>query len=129
MGKFFKTNVLLKGGHLDAPQASDVLYSIKNFKHLWFHAKRIASKNTHGTGCTLSAAIASFLAQGSLLEEAILRAKKYLSEAIEAAKDLKIGQGYGPVHHFYFLKKKPIEEKSDISAFTKSKKYENQEKL
>lgn len=89
-------HVLIKGGHkLD--NADDVLYDGREF-HI-FHAPKIATKNTHGTGCTLSSAIASNLALGLEVPEAIERAKRYISGAIVHALDL--GKGNGPTNHLY----------------------------
>jgi hydroxymethylpyrimidine/phosphomethylpyrimidine kinase len=102
MGKEFKTNILIKGGHLNGTQSSDVLYLYENAHCYWFHAVKIDSKNTHGTGCSLSSAIASYYAQQGSLEKAISAAKKYLTNAIAAGATLQIGSGYGPVDHFYF---------------------------
>ena len=69
----------------------------------WFNAKRIQTKNTHGTGCTFSAAIASFLARGFTILDSVRHAKEYLTKSIEIGADLKIGKGNGPVHHFHHL--------------------------
>jgi hydroxymethylpyrimidine/phosphomethylpyrimidine kinase len=66
-----------------------------------FPAPRIATRNTHGTGCTLSSAIAAGLAKGLPLEEAVAVAKGFISAAISASDHLKIGHGHGPVHHFH----------------------------
>ncbi|HGH6014927.1 TPA: bifunctional hydroxymethylpyrimidine kinase/phosphomethylpyrimidine kinase [Vibrio mimicus] len=94
--------VLLKGGHNHQQMDSDdLLIEVDNIYH--FRAPRIATKNTHGTGCSLSSAIASYLAQGHALKEAVEKAKHYIHQAILHADQLKIGQGYGPVHHFYQL--------------------------
>ncbi len=101
LGNQAKTNVLVKGGHLSAQQSSDVLYLYDEQYCYWFDSPRIATKNTHGTGCTLSSAIASYLAQDHSLIEAVKLAKQYLTSAIEAGKSLHIGHGYGPVDHFY----------------------------
>ena len=103
IGEQFKINVLVKGGHLDTPKASDILYMPETRYYQWFHAERIDTKNTHGTGCTLSSAIASFLAQQYTLPEAIQAAKSYLTNAIQAGSSLIIGKGRGPVDHFYAL--------------------------
>lgn len=97
--------VLIKGGHSSGNYSIDLLYTGKGEKHR-FLAQKIDSTNTHGTGCTLSAAIASFLARGLTLEMAVERSKKYLTNAISHGKGMKIGQGHGPVHHFYDLWKK-----------------------
>lgn len=94
--------VLVKGGHGLGPEASDLLLTADGTRR-WFSAARHVTANTHGTGCTLSSAIAAGLAQGMALEPAIARAKTYLTEAIRAADLLKIGNGRGPVHHFHAL--------------------------
>lgn len=104
LGKEFNINVLIKGGHLDAPRAGDVLYSAKNKSCEWFFVDRVTTRNTHGTGCTLSSAIASYLAQNHSLKESIQLAKKYLTRAIQSGSQFKIGKGFGPVDHFYYLK-------------------------
>lgn len=94
--------VLLKGGHNHQQMDSDdLLIEVDNIRY--FRAPRIATKNTHGTGCSLSSAIASYLAQGYALKDAVEKAKQYIHQAILHADQLKIGQGYGPVHHFYQL--------------------------
>ncbi|MEZ8739643.1 bifunctional hydroxymethylpyrimidine kinase/phosphomethylpyrimidine kinase [Photobacterium swingsii] len=92
--------VLLKGGHLEQSENStDLLITADDVFR--FSTHRIQTKNTHGTGCTLSAAIASFLAQGYDLVEAVTHAKGYISHAIYHADSLDIGSGHGPVHHFF----------------------------
>jgi len=91
--------VLLKGGHLKGQKAVDVLYAGDEIAH--FSAERINTKNTHGTGCTLSAAIAAFLAQGHDLSQAIGKAKTYTTGAIKAADELNTGEGAGPLNHFW----------------------------
>ncbi len=96
-------DVLVKGGHLDGVESSDVLFEQQHQTFTWFDNKRIKTDNTHGTGCTLSAAIASFLAQGYDLRKAIAAAKNYLTQALEAGCYLNVGHGCGPVDHFYFL--------------------------
>lgn len=103
MGSQFHINVLIKGGHLHGQLSSDVLYLYKDNSCHWFHAQRIHSKNTHGTGCCLSSAIAAYLAKGNALKNAVDQAKKYLTKAIQFGATLQIGRGYGPVDHFYFL--------------------------
>jgi len=94
-------NVLLKGGHLEI-EATDILYDGQKFSY--FSSPRIPTKNTHGTGCTLSSAITSNLALGYTLYQAVVRAKEYITIAIEHS--LSIGKGVGPTHHFYTLYKK-----------------------
>ena len=93
--------VLLKGGHREK-DATDILFDGNTFEHLV--TPRIATQNTHGTGCTLSAAIAANLARGYSVQEAVSRAKQYIHTAIEHS--FSIGKGVGPVHHFYDLYKK-----------------------
>ena len=90
--------VLLKGGH-SIQDANDLLYSGNGIQ--WFHGKRINNPNTHGTGCTLSSAIASNLAKGYDLEGSIHRAKGYISGALSAMLDL--GKGSGPMNHAFCL--------------------------
>ncbi len=92
--------ILLKGGYLTQDENSnDLLILPKQVHHL--NAKRINTGNTHGTGCTLSSAIASYLAQGHALLPAVQRAKKYITKAISHADELQIGNGHGPVNHFF----------------------------
>ncbi|MFV0360679.1 bifunctional hydroxymethylpyrimidine kinase/phosphomethylpyrimidine kinase [Tropicimonas sp.] len=93
--------VLLKGGHLEGAESPDLL--IAGDLVAWFHAPRIETRNTHGTGCTLSAAIAAELAKGHPLPQAVSNAKTWLSGALAAADDLDIGHGHGPTHHFHAL--------------------------
>ena len=94
------TYVLVKGGHL-SDDATDVLFDGEHF-HL-LEAKRLISINTHGTGCTLSSAIAANLAKGLHVKEAVEEAKAYITEAIGFG--FPLGKGVGPVHHFYKLYK------------------------
>lgn len=101
MGKQFKTNVLIKGGHLVRNRSSDILFSIAEDQCHWFHGERIMTPHTHGTGCTLSSAISTYLAQGFTLHEAIFKAKEYLTKAIQSGSRLQIGQGRGPLDHFF----------------------------
>ncbi len=92
--------VLLKGGHLEQDENSnDLLIFSDRVETL--SAKRTNTKNTHGTGCSLSSAIASYLAQGHDLERAVILAKSYISKAIAHADELNIGKGHGPVNHFF----------------------------
>jgi hydroxymethylpyrimidine/phosphomethylpyrimidine kinase len=90
--------VLIKGGHAGGPDSVDLLVEPAGFTR--FGARRIDTENTHGTGCTLSSAIAAHLAKGCMLGEAVGEAKTYVSAAIAAADRLKIGSGRGPLHHF-----------------------------
>lgn len=95
----YHVNVLLKGGH-SLNDANDYLYGEKGGR--WFLGKRIDNPNTHGTGCTLSSAIAAHLAKGETLENSIEKGKEYLSKALEAM--LNLGKGSGPMDHGYFIK-------------------------
>lgn len=91
--------VLIKGGDLDGENCFDVLFDGENYTT--FTAKRVNSPNTHGTGCTLSSAIAANLALGNDLKTAVQLAKTYVTEAIE--NSYTVGKGHSPVHHFYKL--------------------------
>ena len=91
--------VLIKGGHGEGADATDIFFDGVTFHS--YSARRIATANTHGTGCTLASAIAAFLVRGLPLERAIAEAKTYLHEALEHADELDIGRGAGPVSHFY----------------------------
>ncbi len=103
LGQAYQINVLIKGGHLETGASADVLYRLEDHTCHWFSADRIETKNTHGTGCSLSAAIASYLAQGLPLIAAVDRAKQYMTHAIQSGSMQTIGKGNGPVDHFYFL--------------------------
>ncbi|MCH9753356.1 MAG: bifunctional hydroxymethylpyrimidine kinase/phosphomethylpyrimidine kinase [Alphaproteobacteria bacterium] len=92
--------VILKGGHLDGEECPDLLIS-KNAKPLWFSSKKIKTRNLHGTGCTFSAAIASYIALGNDMTSSIRKTKKYISKAIESGSEYSIGKGHGPVNHFF----------------------------
>jgi hydroxymethylpyrimidine/phosphomethylpyrimidine kinase len=91
--------VLLKGGHLPSGDAVDLLYDGDRMIELT--APRVDTRNTHGTGCTLSASLAALLPQVNDVPEAARRAKAYLTEALRNAGRLEVGAGHGPVHHFY----------------------------
>lgn len=96
-----QVSVLLKAGHLSGDDLIDVFYNAETDEILELHSKRIYTKNTHGTGCTLSSAVASFLAHNLPLNEAIRRAKDYINTAIAKGSEYEIGKGCGPVHHFF----------------------------
>ena len=98
IGDTYKCSVLLKGGH-SINDANDLLCA--NGELIWFEGKRIDNPNTHGTGCTLSSAIASNLAKGFTLAESVQRAKDYISGALAAMLDL--GKGSGPMNHAFDL--------------------------
>jgi len=94
--------VLMKGGHLRTAEAVDYLFDGDSFRP--FSAPRIATRNTHGTGCTYSAAIAAYLAKGLSVADAVRRAKEYLTEAIRG--NLALGHGHGPLDHAWPLRPK-----------------------
>ncbi|HWP26669.1 MAG TPA: bifunctional hydroxymethylpyrimidine kinase/phosphomethylpyrimidine kinase [Xanthobacteraceae bacterium] len=91
--------VLIKGGHGEGVESVDLLVDAAGVLRL--AAPRVATRNTHGTGCTLSSAIAAELAKGRALADAVRAAKAYITAAIKAADRLQIGKGRGPVHHFH----------------------------
>jgi hydroxymethylpyrimidine/phosphomethylpyrimidine kinase len=91
--------VLIKGGHGQGPESVDYLVNGNGMMAL--AAPRIATKNTHGTGCSLSSAIAAGLAKGDELQTAVVNAKTWISAAIAAADRLDVGHGNGPIHHFH----------------------------
>lgn len=91
--------VLIKGGHGDGPQSTD--YFVTEGGAVPLPAPRVVTKNTHGTGCTLSSAIAAELAKGADMESAVRAAKAYVTAAIAAADRFTVGHGHGPVHHFH----------------------------
>ena len=91
--------VLIKGGHGHGPESTDWL--IDGASVIRLAAPRIDTRNTHGTGCSLSSAIAAGLAKGQELEAAVRAAKAYISAAIAAADRLNVGHGHGPIHHFH----------------------------
>ncbi len=93
--------MLVKGGHAPAADSIDVLDD--GGEPVVLVARRLPTANTHGTGCTLSSAIAALLARGLPLRQAVADAKAYLTGAIAAADRLSVGSGHGPVHHFHEL--------------------------
>jgi hydroxymethylpyrimidine/phosphomethylpyrimidine kinase len=90
--------VVIKGGHREG-DSDDLLFDGDNLRHL--RCERIASRNTHGTGCTFSAAIAALLARGRTLDLAVAQAKDYVTEALQTG--LSLGHGHGPLHHFHLF--------------------------
>ncbi|MGD8367263.1 MAG: bifunctional hydroxymethylpyrimidine kinase/phosphomethylpyrimidine kinase [Desulfobacterales bacterium] len=94
-------SVLLKGGHGESARSDDLFFLGKEERLVWLESERIDTKNTHGTGCTLSSAVAALLAAGQSLEEAVRGAKTYTTEAIRSAAAYRIGKGHGPVNHFH----------------------------
>lgn len=95
---FYNGAILIKGGHL-TEEASDLLYV--NGRIRWFNGKRYDNQNTHGTGCTLSSAIATYLAKGFSVDDSVEYAKQYVSDAIAAKLDL--GKGRGPLWHNHMI--------------------------
>ncbi len=93
--------LLLKAGHLSGSDVPDLL--IRGDEALIFNSTRIETKNTHGTGCTLSSALATLLPQCETVAEATRKAKDYITAAIEKSDELQVGHGHGPVHHFEAL--------------------------
>lgn len=96
--------VLMKGGHLDGDESVDMLFE-KGKDGIGIRSAFVDTKNTHGTGCTLSSAIASNLALGEDLREAFMSAKDYIIHALYAGKDIECGKGHGPVNHLFNPKK------------------------
>ncbi|GAA4396281.1 bifunctional hydroxymethylpyrimidine kinase/phosphomethylpyrimidine kinase [Nibrella viscosa] len=92
--------ILIKGGHLATADSTDLLYISPTEQHQ-FRTERIQTGNSHGTGCTLSAAIAAGLAKGLPVVEAVSAAKMYLTSALQTGAVYTLGHGHGPVHHFY----------------------------
>ncbi len=90
-------NVVIKGGHGEGKVATDLLYDGRDFRE--YAAARVATENTHGTGCTFASAIAASLAKGETVQMAVAAAKAYVTKALQSA--FPIGYGHGPVHHFY----------------------------
>ena len=93
--------VLVKGGHAEGAESVDLLVDASGSRR--FASPRVATRNSHGTGCTLSSAIAAGLAKGLALHEAVAAAKSFIAAAIGASEQLRIGRGHGPVHHFHAL--------------------------
>lgn len=94
-------NVLIKGGHFDGAESDDILYISAQNRIATFRGPRIPTRNNHGTGCTLSSAIATHLGKGDDIESAVQHGKDYITRAIQAGADYHIGHGAGPVHHFW----------------------------
>lgn len=92
--------LLIKGGHLLQQEMNDILFTRDN-SPLTFSAERVDTRNTHGTGCTLSSAIASYLALGCELSTAVSLAKKYVHEGLKAGAHVNVGRGHGPLNHLF----------------------------
>ena len=101
LGEKYQVSVLLKGGHLEfQEEMTDTLYIYESQKVIFIKNRAIKTINTHGTGCSLSSAIATFISLGDSLEEATIKGCNYLNQAIEAGKDKILGKGHGPINHF-----------------------------
>ena len=98
-----KVSVLMKAGHLEGGDMADLFYNAEKDSFLELRSERVDSCNTHGTGCTLSSAFASYLAQGMDLDDAARASKTYISKAISSGARYEIGHGHGPVDHFWML--------------------------
>lgn len=96
-----KLSVLMKGGHLDSEFLTDVFYNAESDSFVELSCAKVDTVNTHGTGCTLSSALASYLAQGYLLDDAVRAAREYVLQAILSGAQYAIGHGHGPVDHFW----------------------------
>lgn len=96
-----RVSVMLKAGHLENKMLIDYFYNAETDRILKLESPRIDTRNTHGTGCTLSSAIAAYLAKGVSLDIAAIKAKEYISSAILKGAEYSIGKGHGPVHHFH----------------------------
>jgi hydroxymethylpyrimidine/phosphomethylpyrimidine kinase len=94
-------SILIKGGHGNENKSTDLLFLARENRFVRLAADRIETGNNHGTGCTLSSAIASYMARGKDIEEAVQNAKTFMNRAIAAGAAYKLGHGHGPVHHFF----------------------------
>ncbi|MCQ2348055.1 MAG: bifunctional hydroxymethylpyrimidine kinase/phosphomethylpyrimidine kinase [Paludibacteraceae bacterium] len=97
----YGVSVLLKAGHVEEEQLTDILFDHETCRAVELPARRVETRNTHGTGCTLSSAIAAYLARDMKMTDAVKSAKAYINQAIIAGAAYEIGHGYGPVAHFY----------------------------
>jgi len=100
LAQSLQVSVLLKAGHLSEENLVDILYDYESDSIYEYASPRLATRNTHGTGCTLSSALASYLAKGIALPDAVGAAKQYMERAIAAGAEYEIGHGFGPVAHF-----------------------------
>ena len=101
LAKHGSRSILIKGGHGDEHQSTDLLFLAGESRFVTLAADRIETCNNHGTGCTLSSAIASYMARGNDIEKSVQMAKEFMNHAIAAGAHYKIGHGHGPVHHFF----------------------------
>jgi len=103
LSRYGSKNILVKGGHLEDADSSDLLFVTEEDRFVRLEGSRIDTRNTHGTGCTLSSAIAAHLARGLGIEDAVRKAKIYITEAIRSGAEYALGHGHGPVNHFFGL--------------------------
>lgn len=101
LSKYGSRSILIKGGHGDESKSTDLLFLSREGRFVSLEADRIKTNNNHGTGCTLSSAIASYMAKGNDIEKSVQMAKEFMNHAIAAGAHYKIGHGHGPVHHFF----------------------------
>jgi len=94
-------SVLIKGGHGAENKSIDLLFLVRENRFIRLEAERIETRNNHGTGCTLSSAIAAYLARGNAIEDAVHKAETFMNGAVAAGARYQIGHGHGPVHHFF----------------------------
>lgn len=98
-------SVLIKAGHLEADDRTDLFYTRDGDRYLELPGVFIHTRNNHGTGCTLSSAVAAFMACGASSEDAVRQAKTYITEAIRSGAHFRLGKGHGPVDHFHGFRK------------------------
>jgi hydroxymethylpyrimidine/phosphomethylpyrimidine kinase len=101
LARYGSKHILIKGGHLKGTASNDLLYLVSEDRFVQVKGDRIETHNNHGTGCTLSSAIAAYLAKGNGVEDAVKKAKIYTTEAIRNGAGYTLGHGHGPVHHFF----------------------------
>ena len=101
LAKHGSRSILIKGGHRAENKSTDLLLLVRKNRFVRLEAERIETRNNHGTGCTLSSAIAAYLAKGNDIEAAVQKAKTFMNQAIAAGARYQIGHGHGPVHHFF----------------------------
>lgn len=101
LAKHGSRSILIKGGHGAENKSTDLLFLVRADRFIRLEAERIVTRNNHGTGCTLSSAIAGYMAKGHDIEAAVQKAKAFMNQAIAAGTQYQIGHGHGPVHHFF----------------------------
>jgi hydroxymethylpyrimidine/phosphomethylpyrimidine kinase len=101
LAQYGSRSILIKGGHGDERKSTDLLFLSREGRFVNLEAERIETHNNHGTGCTLSSAIAAYMAKGNGIEKSVQMAKAFMNHAIAAGAHYKIGHGHGPVHHFF----------------------------